>query len=105
MATENNVNDLPLPKKNPLSLQIDLSKFEKASEEEKKQQEVMSESTTFFKDGMRKLMKNPLAVGSIIILVLIILIIRTSLAATIRRSRGRYRYLSRSNLVTICIHK
>ena len=39
MATENNVNDLPLPKKNPLSLQIDLSKFEKASEEEKKQQE------------------------------------------------------------------
>ena len=73
MATENNVNDLPLPKKNPLSLQIDLSKFEKASEEEKKQQEVMSESTTFFKDGMRKLMKNPLAVGSIIILVLIIL--------------------------------
>ena len=33
----------------------------------------MSESTTFFKDGMRKLMKNPLAVGSIIVLILIIL--------------------------------
>ena len=31
MATENNVNDMPLPKKNPLSLQIDLSKFEKAT--------------------------------------------------------------------------
>ncbi|MCH4193670.1 MAG: ABC transporter permease [Butyrivibrio sp.] len=73
MATENNVNDLPLPKKNPLSLQIDLSKFEKATDEEKKQQDVMSESTTFFKDGMRKLMKNPLAVGSIIVLILIIL--------------------------------
>ena len=73
MATENNVNDLPLPKKNPLSLQIDLSKFEKATDEEKQQQEVMSESTTFFKDGMRKLMKNPLAVISIIILILIIL--------------------------------
>ena len=73
MATENKVNDLPLPKKNPLSLQIDLSKFEKATDEEKKQQDVMSESTTFFKDGMRKLMKNPLAVGSIIVLILIIL--------------------------------
>ncbi len=60
-------------KKNPLSAQIDLSKFTLAIEEEKAQQEVMSESTTFFKDGMRKLMKNPLAVGSIIVLILIIL--------------------------------
>ncbi|MDO4648425.1 MAG: ABC transporter permease [Eubacteriales bacterium] len=59
------------PKKNPLSLQIDLAKFEPATEEEKRQQDVMSESTTFFKDGMRKLMKNPLAVASIIVLVLI----------------------------------
>lgn len=64
---------MPLPKKNPLSLQLDLSKFEKATDEEKKQQDVMSESTTFFKDGMKKLMKNPLAVGSIIVLILIIL--------------------------------
>lgn len=67
-------------KRNPLSLQIDLSKFnsamfEKASEEEKKQQDVMSESTTFFKDGMKKLFKNPLAVGSIIVLGIILLII------------------------------
>lgn len=60
-------------KKNPLSAQIDLSKFELATEAEKAQQEVMSESTTFFKDGMRKLMKNPLAVFSIIVLVVIIL--------------------------------
>ena len=63
------------PNKNPLSLQIDVSRFEKATEEEKRQQDVMSESTTFFKDGMRKLMKNPLAVGSIIVLVLIVLTI------------------------------
>ena len=62
-------------KKNPLSLQIDTSRFESATEEEKRQQDVMSESTTFFKDGMRKLMKNPLAVGSIIVLVLIVLTI------------------------------
>ena len=63
------------PKKNPFSLQVDVSKFEKATDEEKRQQDVMSESTTFFKDGMRKLMKNPLAVGSIIVLVLIVLTI------------------------------
>ncbi|MDT3389424.1 MAG: ABC transporter permease, partial [bacterium] len=68
------------PKKVPFSLQLDLSKFssanfEKATDEEKSQQDVMSESTTFFKDGMRKLFKNPLAVGSIIVLSLILIII------------------------------
>ena len=65
------------PKKNPLSMQIDLSKFSAeqfapASDEEKQQQDVMSESTTFFKDGMRKLRKNPLAMGSVIVLILIL---------------------------------
>ncbi len=50
----------------------DLSKFEKATEEEKRQQEVMSKSISFFKDGMRKLLKNPLAVGSIVALIIII---------------------------------
>ena len=69
-----------MPKKNPLSLQIDLNKFSKeqfvkATEEEKRQQDVMSKSTTFFKDGMRKLFKNPLAVMSIIVLAAIILVI------------------------------
>ena len=69
-----------IPKKNPFSLQLNLSKFnsymfEKATEEEKRQQDVMSESTTFFKDGMRKLMKNKLAVGSIIVLGLLLVVI------------------------------
>lgn len=64
-----------MPKKNILSAQIDLSKFEKATEEEKRQQDVMSESTSFFRDGMKKLMKNPLAVMSIIFLILIIAVI------------------------------
>jgi len=64
-----------MPKKAPLSVQIDLSKFEKATDEEKQQQDVMSESTTFFRDGMRKLMKNPLAVASIIVLLLVITVI------------------------------
>ena len=63
------------PKKQILSAQIDLSKFERATDEEKRQQDVMSESTSFFKDGMRKLFKNPLAVASIIVLVAIILTI------------------------------
>ena len=67
-------------KKNPLSSQIDLSKFSKdmfvpATEDEKRQQDVMSESTTFLKDGMRKLFKNPLAVASIVVLFCIILTI------------------------------
>ena len=62
-------------KKNPLSMQIDPALFEAATEDEKRQADVMSESTTFFKDGMRKLMKNPLAVGSIIVLILIVLTI------------------------------
>ncbi|MCR5527294.1 MAG: ABC transporter permease [Lachnospiraceae bacterium] len=66
---------MEMPKKNLLSAQLDLKKFEKATDEEKRQADVMSESTTFFKDGMRKLMKNPLAVGSIIVLILVVLMI------------------------------
>ena len=62
-------------KKRPFSLQLDPGMFEKASDEEKKQQDVMSESTTFFKDGMRRLMKNPLAVISLIVLIAILVVI------------------------------
>jgi oligopeptide transport system permease protein len=35
----------------------------------------MSESTSFFKDGMKKLMKNPLAVMSIVVIVLILAVV------------------------------
>ena len=67
-------------KRNFLSAQVDLSKFsnldfDKATDEEKKQQDVMGESTTFFKDGMKRLRKNPLAMGSIIVLAFIIIAI------------------------------
>ena len=51
--------DIPAPKKHMLSMQIDPALFEKATDEEKKQADVMAESTTFFKDGMRRLMRNP----------------------------------------------
>ena len=64
-----------MPKKAPLSLQIDLSRFEPATEDEKRQQDVMSKSTTFFRDGMRRLFRNPLAVMSMIVLLAIIIVI------------------------------
>lgn len=63
-----------------LSAQIDLSKFNnfdfnKATDEEKKQQDVMGESASFFKDGMRRLRKNPLAMISIVVLLVLIVAI------------------------------
>ena len=64
-----------IPKKNLLSLQIDVSRFEKATDEEKAQHETMRESTTFFRDGMRKLRKNPLAMMSLIILCVLVVTI------------------------------
>ena len=64
-----------IPQKKPFSLQLDVSKFEPATAEEKEQHDIMRESTTFFKDGMRRLFKNPLAVLSIVILVLLIITI------------------------------
>ena len=67
-------------KRSPFSMQLDLSKFSQesfapATDEEKRQQDVMSESTTFFKDGIRKLFKNPLAVMSLVLLAFILLVI------------------------------
>ncbi len=66
--------DMQNLKKNPFSLQIDPAKFEKATDDEKRQQDVMAESTTFFKDGMRRLFHNPLAVMAMIILAILIVI-------------------------------
>ncbi len=63
------------PEKRPFSLQLDAAAFEKATEEEKRQQEVMSESTTFFRDGMRRLRRNKLSMFSIVVLFLILLTI------------------------------
>ena len=54
-------NTNQLPKKSILSAQIDLAKFSPATEDEKKQQDVMSESTTFFKDGMLSIVFFPAA--------------------------------------------
>ncbi len=62
-----------MPKKNPLSLQLDLQSFERATDEEKHLQERMRESTTFFKDGMRRLSRNKVAMTCLIIMLIIIL--------------------------------
>ena len=64
-----------IPTKKFASLQLDHSMFAPATEEEKAQHDVMRESSTFFKDGMKKLFKNPLAVMSMIILLLILVVI------------------------------
>ncbi len=64
-----------LPRKRPFSLQLDLEQFEPATAQEKEQHDVMRESTTFFRDGMRRLFKNPLAVMSLVILLMLVLLI------------------------------
>ena len=58
-----------MPKKNPLSLQLNLNSFERATDEEKHLQERMRESTTFFKDGMRRLSRNKVAMTCLTIMV------------------------------------
>ncbi len=72
--------DTGMPKKSMFSAQVDLSKFTAAdfapaTAEEKAQQEVMGQSSTFLKDGMRRLMKNPLAVASLFTLIVIVAVI------------------------------
>lgn len=64
-----------MPKKNLLSFQLNLEDFEKATEEEKLQQVRMSESTTFFKDGIRRLRKNKIAMISLSIILLVAIIV------------------------------
>ena len=63
-----------LPKKSPLSMQMDLSKFELATADEKRQQDRMRESTAFFKDGIRKLKKDKISIACLVILAIIMII-------------------------------
>ena len=62
-------------KENPLSFHLDLKPedFLPATEEEKQSQVIMRESVSFWKDGMRRLLKNKVAmVSAIVILVVMI---------------------------------
>ena len=60
--------------KNPFSQQPDLEVFIPATDEEKKYIVQMRPSTTFFKDGVKRFLKNKLATASLIIIALITLI-------------------------------
>lgn len=62
-------------KQNPLSFQLKLNPddFLPASEEEKQSQVVMRESVSFWKDGMRRLRKNKVAMTSLIIIILVMI--------------------------------
>ncbi|MBE6631338.1 MAG: ABC transporter permease [Ruminococcaceae bacterium] len=59
--------------KNPFSLQLDVDAFLPASEEDKAYMVQMRPSTTFFKDGMKRLFKNKIATASLIIIIVITL--------------------------------
>lgn len=60
-------------KKNKFSLHTDLSAFEPATEAEKEYMVQMRESTTFFKDGVKRLLKNKVATVSFFLIVIITL--------------------------------
>ena len=63
-----------LPKKSPLSMQMDLSKFELATADEKRQQDLMWESSIFFKDFISKLNKDKICIACLVILAIIMII-------------------------------
>ena len=57
-------------KKNPLSLQLDPDDFLPASEDEKKQLDIMRESTTFWKDALKRFSKNKVAMVAAVVILL-----------------------------------
>ena len=61
--------------KNPLSFQLNLNPedFLPASDEEKQSQVVMRESVSFWKDGMRRLVKNKVAMVSLVVIILVMI--------------------------------
>lgn len=58
-------------KKNPLSLQLNAEDFLPASNEEKQSLVVMRESVNFWKDGIRRLKKNKIAMVSFVFIIAI----------------------------------
>ena len=62
-------------RRNPLSFQIDVDKFSFASESEKKSTNLMRPNSTFFVDGLKRFVKNPVAMVSFcFIFVLLIMV-------------------------------
>ena len=62
-------------KQNPLSFQLKLNPedFLPATEEEKQSQVIMRESVSFWKDGMRRFVKNKVAMVSLVVIVLVMI--------------------------------
>lgn len=58
-------------KKNPLSLHLNAEDFLPASQEEKQSLVVMRDSVNFWKDGLRRLRKNKIAMVSLVVIILI----------------------------------
>ena len=60
-------------KKNPLSLQLDPDDFLPASDEEKIQLDVMRESTTFWRDALKRFSKNKVAMVAAVVILLVVI--------------------------------
>ena len=60
-------------KKNPLSLQLKAEDFLPASQEEKESLNIMRESVNFWKDGLRRLKKNKIAMVSLCFIIIIMI--------------------------------
>lgn len=60
-------------KKNPLSLQLKAEDFLPATQEEKESLNIMRESVNFWKDGLRRLKKNKIAMVSLCFIVIIMI--------------------------------
>ena len=60
-------------KKFPFTMHVDVNDFLPASDEEKEYMVQMRPSTTFFKDGMKRLLRNKIATASMIIVIAITL--------------------------------
>ena len=58
-------------KKQILSMQLNVDDFAPASDSEKESLSVMRESVSFWKDGLRRLRKNPIAMVSLAVLIIL----------------------------------
>lgn len=60
-------------RRNPLSFQLDVDKFGSACEADKRATNLMRPNSTFFKDGVKRFLKNPVAMVAFIFLAILIL--------------------------------
>ena len=74
-------------KKKPFSLHLDVDSFMPATAEEKEVISRMRPSSTFFRDGVKRLLKNKVATISLILIVLITLSSSSRCSGRIRMTR------------------